>query len=810
MDHLVVPFRQFVLKVHSRCDLACDHCYVYRSADQGWRAQPAVMATATADRVGARIAEHARAHRLPRVHVVLHGGEPLLAGAARLGQIAVALRGQLAGVCELDLRIHTNGVLLDETFCQLFDAHGIRAGISIDGDRAANDRHRRYAGGRSSYDQVVRAIDLLRGDRYRHLYLGLLCTVDLANDPLAVYDALLAHDPPRIDFLTPHATWDNPPARPPGAPAAYADWLIAIFDRWNGSGRPVDIRLFDSVIRTTRGQGSRTEAIGLTPSDLIVIETDGGYEQADSLKVTYHGAPATGYDVFRHSLDEVGHHQGIRARQSGLGGLCDQCRRCPLVTSCGGGLYAHRYRSGTGFSNPSVYCPDLTKMIKHIGSERRPPAAPAGRSHSLSATDLAELAAGYGGAAAIGRLAQAQRSLRRALLAAVYQRASASASLERRAHERLSAAWDLLADVDQRAPQVLESVVAHPYVRAWAAYCLGRLDTDGPGGDVTEAELGYLAAIAMAAAIRARLDAQAEIPAAGGSLHLPTLGQLALPGTGPRSSATVTATSGGAVTVLAGGEQWRAVALESPPGLRFERPRDGSWRPARYLTAPGISIALEDADPYRDCHQWPAADRCSGAELGRWQQGFGAAWSLIATEYPAYREGLAAGLTTIVPLAPAPGDREISSAARQAFGAVAVARPADPAVLALLLLHEFQHVKLGAILDMYDLFDRTDGRLFRAPWRDDPRPLEGLLQGTYAHVAVAEFWRARYLADGPDAAAAASHFARWRAATAESIETLASSGSLTPMGQWFADGMRATVAPWLDVQVPVSAVPVPR
>ena len=22
------PFRQFVLKVHSRCDLACDHCYI--------------------------------------------------------------------------------------------------------------------------------------------------------------------------------------------------------------------------------------------------------------------------------------------------------------------------------------------------------------------------------------------------------------------------------------------------------------------------------------------------------------------------------------------------------------------------------------------------------------------------------------------------------------------------------------------------------------------------------------------------------------------------------------------------------------
>ena len=38
-----VPLRQFVLKVHSRCDLACDHCYVYQSADQSWRGRGEVQ-----------------------------------------------------------------------------------------------------------------------------------------------------------------------------------------------------------------------------------------------------------------------------------------------------------------------------------------------------------------------------------------------------------------------------------------------------------------------------------------------------------------------------------------------------------------------------------------------------------------------------------------------------------------------------------------------------------------------------------------------------------------------------------------------
>jgi uncharacterized protein len=36
-----VPFQQFVLKVHSRCNLACTYCYVYQGADESWRRRPA-------------------------------------------------------------------------------------------------------------------------------------------------------------------------------------------------------------------------------------------------------------------------------------------------------------------------------------------------------------------------------------------------------------------------------------------------------------------------------------------------------------------------------------------------------------------------------------------------------------------------------------------------------------------------------------------------------------------------------------------------------------------------------------------------
>lgn len=114
------------------------------------------------------------------------------------------------------------------------------------------------------------------------------------------------------------------------------------------------------------GGGSSNETLGLSPTRVVVIETDGAIELADNLKVAYHGAAMTGLHVTRNPLDEALMLPGVVARQLGARSLSPQCRACDIRRVCGAGLYAHRYRPGTGFYNPSVYCPDLIKLIGHI------------------------------------------------------------------------------------------------------------------------------------------------------------------------------------------------------------------------------------------------------------------------------------------------------------------------------------------------------------------------------------------------------------------------------------------------------------
>ena len=620
-----VSLSQYVLKVSSRCDLACDHCYVYESADQSWRAKPKAIAAATVRQAARRIGEHAGQHDLGQVHIVLHGGEPLLLGYDGLLEVITVLRSVIDPVTGLDLRVHTNGVLLDERLCSLFAEYDVRVGVSLDGDQPANDRHRRFVTGKSSYRQVREALALLRKPEYRCLYTGILCTIDVRNDPAAVYQALLAEEPPRVDLLLPHATWDQPPYRPPGERTPYAAWLGQIHSLWLADGRPMPIRFFDSLLAAWRGRPSGSEAAGLDPVDLLVIETDGSWEQTDSLKTAFHGAPGTGLDVFSHSVDEAAEYPGVAARQTGIEALCMTCRQCQVVRACGGGLYAHRYKSTNGFNNPSVYCEELKVLVpKVIATPAQlvtmtTDATPA--RHRLPEGAFAELSAGPGDVAAMTSLADSHWSVIRALTLKVASSLDGGGDdLQRAAAE----GWELLAVLDTEHPRAVREILTYPFVHAWAMRCL----RPARSGDL-DLDRAHLAGLAAAVALRAGYRAELAVPVRDGSVFLPSVGALAVDG---------------------GTKRTLGVRV-SPAGLSV-RAGTGGWSTVRRVTAASMSVSVDDVDPFRDCQAWLVAERLTPTEWKAWRLALTAVARQITAEIPAYGRVIDAGLRSVVPMRP--------------------------------------------------------------------------------------------------------------------------------------------------------------
>jgi uncharacterized protein len=800
----VRPISQFVLKVHSKCDLACDHCYVYEHADQSWRRKPVMIEPRVTRQAAVRIAEHAATRSLPAVQVILHGGEPLLLGAQRLRQVLAELKAHISPVARLDLHIHTNGVRLTTELCDLFAEYGVRVGVSLDGDRTANDRHRRFANGKSSHKQVQDALKLLRTPAYQRLYSGILCTVDISNDPIDVLEALLAESPPRIDFLLPHATWDHPPPRPEARPTAYADWLGRIFDHWAGLGRPVPIRLFDSIEAVAAGGSSQSEGIGLDPVDLLVIETNGEWEQVDSLKTAYDGAPATGLDVFAHSADQAAAHPAVAARQDGAAALSAICLDCPVLERCGGGLYSHRYQTGRGFDNPSVYCDDLKSLIYHVGvpSSARGAAfgtavpgavvlgtvvlaTVAAESSELTAQDLDAIADRPASRELVSHLAAVQLKNTRTLFTLIGDGELVSACWG--SSVRCAAdAWSLIRELDRKAPASVRTVFEHPFARAWAARLL---ESKTPCGNACGPESAHLAGFAIAAAIRAGVAAELSIPLLDGVAHLPTLGACDMGA--PNARTAVISTKDGAWEIRADGIVKRGrygdPSAADPNWQTPHRTSTGGEVDGTDVNGLGDGFLLDDLDPFRDCYGWEVSPRLPDDAAATWIIMLPAAVKALDEWSPEYAEQVRTSVRTVVPLIAEAAGAERSATSRHAFGSIAAALPEHPRALAMLLVHESQHLLLDTVFDMYDLSDETDTRTFTVGWRSDPRPIPAVLHGIFAHIGMAEVWSARRrdpLDKAADAHATARKYAQW---AQDALDELTGCGALTPVGERFAE-----------------------
>jgi HEXXH motif-containing protein len=76
-------------------------------------------------------------------------------------------------------------------------------------------------------------------------------------------------------------------------------------------------------------------------------------------------------------------------------------------------------------------------------------------------------------------------------------------------------------------------------------------------------------------------------------------------------------------------------------------------------------------------------------------------------------------------------------------GVMFLSEAIDHVLLAEAVVHEFYHGILNSIMKTEPLYDETDSsETFYSPWRDDPRPLRGLLHAIYVFSGVTRFYAA--------------------------------------------------------------------
>lgn len=356
-----MAFNIMIKPAGSLCNLDCHYCYYLDKADIYGGSEPRM----TPEMLETVVREYIRANDVPEVTFNWHGGEPLLMGIDFYRNALEAQRRYCGGKT-IHNTIQTNGTLLTHEWADFLAANHFLVGISIDGPQDIHDKYRKDKGGRPTFQQVMRGLELLCS---RGVEFNTMTTVNHASEGrgLEVYQFLKGIGSRYMQFMpvVEHIRW---PQRPDGKPdksrrphivdpseegaqiafwsvgaVAFGRFMCDIFDWWvrNDVGRRY-VNLFDASLASWCSMQPGTCVYARTCGDNSVIEHNGDMYPCDHFVYPRY---RLGNITLTSIRDMMNSPQQARFGIDKRAALPSRCRRCRWLFACNGECPKHRFSS---------------------------------------------------------------------------------------------------------------------------------------------------------------------------------------------------------------------------------------------------------------------------------------------------------------------------------------------------------------------------------------------------------------------------------------------------------------------------------
>ena len=363
------------------CNLDCRYCfylekrtlYPHKPEMPDW-----VLPESTLEEY---IRQYIQSQESSAVSFAWQGGEPTLLGVDYFSK-AVALQQKHANGKQIENTLQTNGVLLDDKWCEFLARNRFLVGLSIDGPRHLHDRYRVDKGGAPSFDRVARGLGYLK----KHgVDFNTLTAVQRHNSryPLDVYHFLkeigsgFIQFIPIVERIAGGSTPDGLALISPdsSAPARISEWsveplqygkfLCAIFDNWvrNDVGK-VFVQLFDVTLAAWVGMEPTLCVFQRSCGSAAVIEHNGDIYSCDHYVYPENKLG----NIMDQPLDSMLRSpQQIRFGLDKLDRLPRYCHECKVRFVCNGECPKHRFmQTPDGEGNLNYLCPGYKLFFTHI------------------------------------------------------------------------------------------------------------------------------------------------------------------------------------------------------------------------------------------------------------------------------------------------------------------------------------------------------------------------------------------------------------------------------------------------------------
>ena len=350
-----------VMQPTAFCNIACTYCYLPS------RNNRATMSQATVRRVFERV--FVSGYATPELAVIWHAGEPLVVGPAFYHEAFAVIEALRPPEVQVIHSIQTNGMLLSDEWCELFEVWEVRVGVSIDGPRALHDAHRVTRAGLGTFDRTMAGIQLLQRRGIPFHALAVLSADSLAS-PAALHDFFAEAGISQVCFNVEESEGDHVSGLfgTPDPDASFRTFLQVFWQRARAQGKVTFVREIDGMIpRIFRPAHLPVHNPQTAPLAMLNVDVRG---RVSSFSPELLGQGSAEYDDFilgdihNDTLADV-HAACLRsplhaAIQVGV----ERCREeCGYFSVCGGGAPVNKLFEAGGFeATRTGYC-RLTQMV---------------------------------------------------------------------------------------------------------------------------------------------------------------------------------------------------------------------------------------------------------------------------------------------------------------------------------------------------------------------------------------------------------------------------------------------------------------
>lgn len=361
----------------SICNLNCSYCYYLEKENLYKDKASHQMSDEVLEKY---IESYIQAQPVPEVLFTWHGGETLLRDK-QFYYKALAYQKKYGRGRQIDNSLQTNGVLLTDDWCKFFKDNNFLIGISIDGPEHCHDVYRKNKGGKGTFKQVMRGIELLQKHEVEFNTLSVINNYNV-DYPLEVYrffkeigsrymqfspivERIHVKDVPSgLKLMGPEDKDDYVIAPWTVDAKKFGQFYIDIFDEWvlNDVGQYF-VQIFDATLANTVGEQPGSCIYAKKCGHASVMEFNGDLYACDHYVFPeYYLGNIKTKTIFEMMFSELQLQFGADKRDK----LPTQCLQCEFLDLCNGECPKNRIlTTSTGEPGLNWLCAGFKMYYRH-------------------------------------------------------------------------------------------------------------------------------------------------------------------------------------------------------------------------------------------------------------------------------------------------------------------------------------------------------------------------------------------------------------------------------------------------------------